>query len=276
MELLAELYSIHSPTGSECGMISFIRKYLADYVPEATCEMDGWGNLYITKGNPVSSSSPSDAPGYPTLACHMDQVQTVHSPDFEVRRDGDMLFGWSKSNQRREGLGADDKNGIWICLHCLRAFPCLKVFMSVGEEKGCIGSNRARMAFFRDSFYVIEPDSKEAGEVKVVLRGIPCASEEFISALKAEEHGFEIVDGKTTDILPLTLNSIGVSCANVSAGYYSPHKDDEYTLIPDLLKSKAYIENVLDSLHRRFPHQCKTETQKRIEQVLNEERRITI
>gem|GEM_PF-5572553 len=27
MELLTELYSIHSPTGEEWGMISFIRKY---------------------------------------------------------------------------------------------------------------------------------------------------------------------------------------------------------------------------------------------------------
>jgi len=245
-------------------MISFVRNYLAGSIPEATCQMDGWGNLYITKGKPVLSTEPGDAPGYPTLACHMDQVQTVHSHDFDVCREGDVLYGWSGSNGRREGLGADDKNGIWICLQCLKKFPSLKVFMSVGEELGCMGSNRARMSFFHDSFHVIEPDSKGKGEVKVILRGIPCASEEFISALGTEENGFAIVEGKTTDILPLTLNGIGVSCANVSAGYYSPHKDDEFTVIPDLLGSFAYVEGLLTRLHHRFPHQYRTETQKKI------------
>lgn len=268
MELLSALYSIHAPTGAEWEMILFIRNYLARFVPEASCRMDAWGNLYITKGAPVLSLAPGEASGYPTLACHMDQVQTLHSSDFEVREDAGILYGWSELGQHREGVGADDKNGIWICLKCLRKFPSLKVFMSVGEEKGCIGSNRADMAFFSDSFYVIEPDSKEAATVKVVLRGIPCASDAFVSAMKVEEHGYQLVEGKTTDILPLTISGLGVSCANVSAGYYSPHKDEEFTVVSDLMRSLAYIEELLSSLRRRFPHLYISETQKHIEQLL--------
>ena len=169
--LLCKLYAIHSPTGHEWPMIQFVREYVGKHIPEAEIRFDMLGNLYITKGKA--------GVGYPTLACHLDQIQKLHSEDFEVKEEDGMLYGWSEQNQRREGLGADDKNGIWVCLRCLEECPRLKVFMAVGEEKGCIGSNRADMSFFKDSLYVLEPDCKGGEEIHTNLRGIPCASLEF-------------------------------------------------------------------------------------------------
>lgn len=256
MNLLRKLYEIHSPSCNEWGMICFVKEYLELNVPVADVRMDGYGNLYITKGTPER--------GYPTLACHLDQVQLQHSKDFEVVQDGDTLYGWSASRQEREGLGADDKNGIWICLRCLEQCPRLKVFMAVGEEKGCIGSNRADMRFFSDSLYVLEPDCKGGEEPHVVLRGIPCASENFIEALALTEHGYNLTEGKTSDILALTLNDIGVSCINLPAGYHNPHKDDEYTSISELEHTLGFVQNVLHRLNCRFPHQYLSETQNRI------------
>ena len=262
MDMIRQLYSVHSISGNEWTMITYIWEYVSDHIPEAKVTMDRLGNLYIVKGD---SSN-----GYPTLACHLDQVQKLHSDDFEVRQVDDMLYGWSEQNQQREGLGADDKNGIYICLRCLETCPLLKVFMSVGEEKGCIGSNRADMSFFHDSLYVLEPDCKEGEEIHVNLRGIPCASEDFIEALKAEENGYIITDGKTSDILALTLNGIGVSCANIPAGYHQPHKDDEYTIISELEHSLAYISNFITNENRRFPYIYKSETQIMVERFLKE------
>jgi len=260
--MLSKLYGIHAMTGREWPVIAFIREYVEDHIPDAVLKMDKLGNLYITKGE--------CGKGYPTLACHMDQVQTVHSEDFEVRQEGDMLYGWSEQNQQREGLGADDKNGIYIALRCLETSPCLKVFMAVGEEKGCIGSNRADMSFFEDSLYVLEPDCKGGKEIHTVLRGIPCASKEFEEALQPEVNSYEITDGKTSDILALTLNNIGVSCANIPAGYYQPHKDDEYTVVSELIHAKEYIQSLIDNLTKRYPHVYKTETQIMVEQYLTE------
>ena len=125
-KLLSQLYGIHAMTGYEWPMIAFVREYVEKNIPEAEVRMDRLGNLYITKGEV--------GVGYPTLVCHMDQVQTLHSDDFQVHQEGDMLYGWSEKNQQREGLGADDKNGIYVCLRCLEECPCLKVFMAVGEE----------------------------------------------------------------------------------------------------------------------------------------------
>ena len=259
--LLHQLYAIHAPTYHEWRMIGFVQEYVATYIPEAKVQMDSWGNLYMVKGDA--------GVGYPTLVCHLDQVQTMHSEDFEVRQEGDMLYGWSEKNQQREGLGADDKNGIYICLHCLEECPCLKVFMAVGEEKGCIGTNHADMGFFHDSLYVLEPDCKGGKEIHVNLRGIPCASSDFVEALQAEQNGYTFTDGKSSDIFVLTLNTIGVSCANIPCGYHNPHKDDEYTLISELAHTSDYIKACISRLNHRFPHIYQSETQKQVAQWLS-------
>ena len=262
MKLLKQLYSIHAPFYREWPMIHFIREYIREHVPEADVLMDSWGNLYIRKG---------EGAGYPTLVCHLDQVQELHSEDFEVRQEGDMLYGWSEQNQQREGLGADDKNGIWVCLRCLEECPHLKVFMAVGEEKGCIGSNHADMSFFADSLYVLEPDCKGGEEIHTNLKSIPCASNDFVEALQVEANGYTITDGKGSDIFALTLNGIGVSCANIPAGYHLPHKDDEYTSVPELEHTLSYILHIINTIDKRFPHSYKTETQLMVNKFLNAE-----
>ena len=282
MELLKQLYCIHSPFYKEWPMICFIREYIRQHVPEAEVHMDSWGNLYVVKGEGLKVKD-NELKGYPTLVCHLDQVQELHSEDFEVRQEDGKLYGWSEQNQRQEGLGADDKNGIWVCLRCLEECPHLKVFMAVGEEKGCIGSNHADMSFFADSLYVLEPDCKGGEEIHTNLKGIPCASPEFEQALLEADSSlftptgeadsslftlhpsFSITPGKGSDIFALTLNGIGVSCANIPAGYHLPHKDDEYTVIAEVEHTLAFIQHFVTTEHRRFPHIFKTYTQQMIE-----------
>ena len=277
IELLSKLYAIHAPTGNEWPLICFIREYVSTHIPETEVRLDRLGNLYVEKKGVQEGQEVQE--GYPTLVCHLDQVQTLHSDDFEVRQDGDMIYGWSEQNQRREGLGADDKNGIFVCLRCLEECPRLKAFMAVGEEKGCIGSNRADMSFFSDSLYILEPDCKGGEEIHTVLRGIPCASHDFEQALLAAnsspfpQHSslfthhsslfspYIITPGKTSDILALTLNDIGVSCANIPSGYHQPHKDDEYTVISELDHTLAYVLHFVKSLQHSYPHEYKSNTQ---------------
>ncbi len=261
IDLLKQLYAIHAPSGREWPLIEFIMEYVGKTIPEAKVKVDRFGNLYITKGDKGKD--------YPTLACHLDQVQTLHSDDFKAVEADGILFGYSEKNHRREGLGADDKNGIWVCLQCLERVPRLKVFMAVMEEKGMFGSKAADMSFFEDSLYVVEPDSPEGSNLKHELREIPCASEDFINAIAPAEHGFKIVDGKGTDILALTMNGLGVSCVNIGVGYYRPHKDDEYTLMGELQHCLDYVLDIVSNLHEKFPHEYQTETQKWIKTNFN-------
>ena len=199
--------------------------------------------------------------GFPTLCCHIDQAQKIHSDDFEVREEDGIITGFSPSRNAPEGLGADDKNGIWVCLKALEQCEHLKVFMSVGEEKGCWGSNRADISFFSDSLYILEPDCKGGEEIRTLLRDVPCASPEFEKALDAEKFGYTITEGKTTDILPLTLSGVGVSCANIPCGYYNPHKDEEYCNMAELQKCLAFVLHTIQTLSTKYPHTFTTPTQ---------------
>lgn len=38
-----------------------------------------------------------------------------------------------------------------------------------------------------------------------------------------------------TDVLELKERGLGVSCINLSCGYYEPHSDEEFTVKKDLL-----------------------------------------
>ena len=104
-------------------------------------EQDEAGNLLITKG--VSKT-------YPCICAHMDQVQHLHSKDFTVYQQDDCIFAFSAKSKSQQGLGADDKNGLWIALELLNELPVLKCAFFVGEEIGCIGSSKVDLDFFKD------------------------------------------------------------------------------------------------------------------------------
>ena len=249
-------------------MIKFVLEHLSSHIPQAEVNIDSRGNLYICRTNLMKAEKKT---GFPTLCCHLDQAQKIHSEDFEVKErifeNSDQgkhhleLFGWSESRNAQEGPGADDKNGIWICLKALEKCDHLKVFMAVGEEKGCWGSNRADLTFFEDSLYILEPDCKGGEEIRTFLRGVPVASKDFEMALEAEKFGYTITEGKTSDILPLTLSGVGVSCANIPCGYHNPHKEEEYCNMDDLNKCLEFVIHTLTNLQKKFPHLYKTETQ---------------
>lgn len=137
MELLKKLYKVYSPSGKERTMIKFIWNY-TKRITGTKVETDAAGNLYITKG---------EAESYPCIVAHLDQMQRLHSKDFTTVETGEIIFGYSSRNKRQEGLGADDKNGIWIALKCLRKYDSLKLAFFVSEEVGCVGSGKAVMDF---------------------------------------------------------------------------------------------------------------------------------
>lgn len=78
-------------------------------------------------------------------------MQRLHSKDFTTVETGrNHIQVTVPRNEKNEGLGADDKNGIWIALKCLRKYDSLKLAFFVSEEVGCVGSGKAVMDFFND------------------------------------------------------------------------------------------------------------------------------
>ena len=245
MELLKQFYKIHSPSGNERAMKKFIRRYVRKHIPGAKMRTDKMGNLYIIKG--ISET-------YPCIVAHLDQVQRERSQDFTPIETKELIFGYSPRNRRQEGLGADDKNGIWIALRCLEKYGTIKVAFFVEEETGCRGSSQADMDFFKDCRFVIQPDRRGYQDLITTIGWTELCSDEFLKATGYEQFGYQETEGAMTDILALKENGLEVSCINLSCGYYEPHTDNEFTVKADLLNCLYLIEHIIGTCTGVYPH----------------------
>ena len=247
MELLKALYEIHSPSGNEKKLKRFIKKWVANNIEGVTCTWDNAGNVYFVKG---------ESETYPVVVAHLDQVQKAHAKDFKAVVTEDIVFGYSPSEKEYQGLGADDKNGLWIALKCLETFDVIKVAFFVGEEIGCVGSSKCDMNFFADARFVVEPDRRGGSDLITEISGYDIASEAFLSAFDYESFGYKKTSGLMTDVLELTERGVGVACINMSCGYYNPHSDEEFTVISDLLNALDLVEHIITTCTDVYAHKA--------------------
>ena len=245
MELLKQLFCIHSKSGKEGKIRKFIWNWVRQTIPDAKIECDKPGNLYITKGKSMT---------YPCIVAHMDQVQERHSKDFMAYEAEDIIIGFSPKHKEQQGLGADDKCGLWIGLNCLQKFDCLKLAFFVGEEVGCKGSGKANMAFFDDCRFVIEPDRKGSEDLITQIGWTPLCSDDFLKDIGFKKFGYKETEGMMTDIEALKDNGLMLSCINVSCGYYRPHTNEEFVYKPALLNCLAFVEHIIKTCTNVYPH----------------------
>ena len=247
MELLKQLYQIHSPSGNEKKMRKFLKDWIKREIPTASFTVDAVGNLYVKKG---------ESETYPCIVAHLDQVQKTHSRDFQAVETSGIIFGFSIHNVQMEGLGADDKNGIWIALKCLQKYPALKCAFFVQEEVGCRGSNKADMTFFFDCRYVLQCDRKGGNDLIWNIGGYTeLCSKEFLSAIGYQEFGYKLETGLMTDVEALKNNGLKVSSCNLSCGYHRPHTDCEFTKKAELINCLAFVEHIITTCTAVFPHE---------------------
>ena len=247
MELLKTLYCIHSKSNKEDDMLCFLVDWLLKNLPEDTqVELDKKGNLYVRKG--VSET-------YPCVVAHVDQVQVNHSDDFEAIETNDIIFGWSSKNKRFEGLGADDKNGVWVALKCLLKYDVLKVALFVGEEIGCVGSENADIEFFKDCRFVLQCDRRGYNDFITEASCTELCDKSFTDDVHFDWFGYKEASGMMTDVMTLKENGLSVACANISCGYYEQHTDREFTVKNDLLTCLYLVEYIIESCTKVYPHE---------------------
>jgi len=246
-DLLFQLYAIHSPSRREKKMRKFLKKQ-AKACGATSIVQDEHGNILITKG--VSAT-------YPCLASHIDQVQEDHSKDFRVFEHGDICFGYSAKSMAQQGLGADDKNGIFICLECLRKYDVLKVAFFAGEEIGCIGSSAVDLTFFKDCRFIVEPDRMNGNDLITSMSVGDVCSDEFIKAIGAEDFGYVEEVGSITDVGELVERGVGISCLNLSCGYYHAHTSGEVTKLSELENCLRFVEHIVETCTDVYPYEYK-------------------
>lgn len=242
VDLLINLYKIHAPSGGEKKMRDFIKRYVRENIPDAKVVAKD-KNLYVTRG--VSDT-------YPCVVAHLDQVQRSHDKDFDCIIHGDIILGFSESAMQQQGLGADDKNGIWVALECLRKYDVIKCAFFWGEEIGCQGSERADLQFFNDVRYCIQCDRRN-GDDMITYISSQIASDDFVKDCGYADFGYHVTSGAMTDVDTLSDLGIGVSCVNLSCGYYYPHTNYEVTRLHELDNCLRFVEHIIETCTDVYP-----------------------
>ena len=241
MELLKSLYRINSKSGKEAVIKAFVLDYVAR-IDGVVVEEDGFGNLFIRKGCAEQS---------PCVVAHLDEVHDVEGR--VVVEDGDMLYA-TNADGERVGLGADDKNGVWMVLRLLEQKESLRVALFVEEERlgelaGCRGSRACDLARFDDATCLLQCDRKGNSDVVTIGKGgISLCREGFIVAELLDKYGYSAVPGGRTDVVALRERGLEKDCCNIGCGYYNAHRSDEYTLFSHLQNALAFVSEVVDSL----------------------------
>lgn len=240
--ILTRLYKIQAKSGSESKMIQYLEGLLP-LLGEDIVVTNNKNNLYITKGH---------AESYPCIVAHTDQVQE-ESKHVDILRLDDLFVGFDFHKKKQVGLGADDKNGIFMVILALIKFPVLKACLFHGEEVGCLGSTACEMEFFSDCRFVLQCDRKGGKDFISTGSGVELASPEFIQDCKLDEFGYEETTGLVTDVVTLKQRGLKVACCNISCGYYNPHTDYESAKISDIEKCWNLTQHIL-SLENTYPH----------------------
>lgn len=239
MEQLFRLYKTNSLSGNEVEIRSLIKEMLADV--DLEIQTDFIGNMYITKGK---------ADNYPCVAAHMDEV---HEPCQRSIIETDGLVYAINEKGEQVGLGADDKNGIWIAIRLLHELPILKAVFFVEEEKkgdlsGCRGAHVADLSFFNNCRYILESDRKGANDLIIQGKDTPLCPIDFVPQHILDKYHYQPTNGGKTDVVELKMRGLGIAVCNISCGYYNAHHSNEYTKLDELHNSLHFVKELIQTL----------------------------
>ena len=236
-ELLKEVLSIPTKTYQEDLMVGFIVNWLTEN--KIPFYVDSFNNVYATK------QTDKDVTYFPCVVAHTDTVHSIDSINVveemlpNAQKEIKLSLKAYNNSGDPTGIGGDDKCGVYACLELLKELPNLKSAFFVAEETGCKGSSNADPNFFNNIGYVIQFDAPENNMISEFLMNKPM--------FKRDSKLFEVGGGLITehfpgdtqyhrhpytDIFPLNQN-FGLSCFNISIGYYNYHTRNEYVVVDD-------------------------------------------
>lgn len=213
----------------------YITKYIVNFLENNLLPhwMDGFGNIYITKGE-------SDI--YPCITAHLDTVHGLVPPNITERN------GQLTSN---EGIGGDDKVGIFIALSLLKKLDVLKVVFFTGEESGCTGSVGCDKDFLKNIGYIMVADRRGNSDYVNNYFGAKTTSRKFDKRIKRilYQYNYESADGMITDVFNLLEEGLtSVASCNLSCGYYLPHTKGEYVVIKEVYQTLELMYKMINAL----------------------------
>lgn len=173
------------------------------------------------------------------LVAHLDTVHGKLPDKIYYNQDKTQLFSLN-------GIGGDDRCGVYIILEILKKFNCSVVFCE-DEEIGGKGASKfvewfldTRSSELNDFCYIVELDRK--GSTDAVF--YDCANDDFESFVCKEY--FKTAFGTFSDI-SFIAPMFGVAAVNLSSGYYNAHTKNEYVVIDEV---DTIVQEVCKLLNR--------------------------
>lgn len=247
MKDLIQLYYVSSPSGKEKRMRKHLKEWIKNNVRGAKVYADQSG-IYVTKG---------EAESYPCVCAHIDEVHRERNNDFRVVTHEDYIFGYNVASHEQYGIGADDKNGIWVAMQCLLRYDVMKVALFVGEEVGCVGSGEAPMSFFDDCRFVLQCDRRGSSDFITKASGWELCDDAFLSKIDIARYGYTTTSGMMTDVMELKSRGLKVAACNISCGYYNPHTSTETTVFSQLCNCRDLVYHIIETVREVCPHEAK-------------------
>ena len=231
---IKSLYTVYSPSGDEQQMSELIQETLTrNSIPYT-----------ITDDHQIYRLNP----GEPLVCAHLDEVH--FAPCEEIILHNQRYYGMTDHTQT--GIGADDKNGVWVVLNLLRTFPNLSFIFSTQEEIGAQGikdllKNHLDKNVLDSIPYALIFDRQGNSDI-IGTKNDYCAQdlEDAICEISQENNFlYTPAQGVFSDCNKLRHY---VPCVNLSVGYYNAHSDQEYTEIKDLIQAFHFGAKLIQEL----------------------------
>jgi hypothetical protein len=177
------------------------------------------------------------------LIAHMDTVHITQPTQFYIDKSKDpegYLFA-------SEGIGGDDRCGVYIIMEILKEIDC-HVLFTEDEELGGLGAQKfTQSKIIPDVQFIVEFDRR--GKDDAVF--YECAGQDFKEFV--EQYGFCYNFGSFSDISWVSPY-MEIAAVNLSSGYYNAHTKNEYICISDV---DSIIERALPlirNVEQKFIH----------------------
>lgn len=168
------------------------------------------------------------------LVAHMD---TVHDllPDL-------IVYDFEKDTiSCAEGIGGDDRCGIYMILEIVKNYNCSVLFCE-DEEDGGVGARKfikTDLAKELEFNYAIELDRKGSSDAVFY----DCDNEEFEEFITTDF--YRTAWGSFSDI-SVVAPFLGCAAVNLSCGYYNAHHKDEYVVLHEMERSMEEVCKILE------------------------------
>lgn len=174
------------------------------------------------------------------LVAHLDTVHRESPNIICYSRDGKYVMS-------PQGIGGDDRAGVFMILKIIESCQCHVVFCE-DEEIGGIGARAfVKSAIKPDVNFLIELDRRGSDDAVFY----ECQNQDFIDFIC--DFGFTYDYGSYSDIVTIAPY-LGVAAVNISAGYYNAHRQHETIDLAVVDRNIVRVLNIVTAETKKFTY----------------------